>query len=82
VRTGSWLLLVFLAQPLDSLAAAKPVEQADKEMLRMIDFLKDWDVITNMELMKDLPQVPPEAGQPPRAGAREPSPIRKKEAAK
>lgn len=83
MRKPPWLLLLlWVMQPLGSLAATKQVEQPDKEMLRMMDFLKDWDVINNMDMMKDLQQVAPEAGQPPRAGAREPAPTRKKEAAK
>jgi len=77
MRNPKWLLLlIFVLQPLGSLAATKQVEQPNKEMLRMIDFLKDWEVINNMEMMKDLQQVAPEAG------AREPAPTRKKEAAK
>jgi len=83
MRNPQWLLLlIFVLQPLGSLAATKQVEQPNKEMLRMIDFLKDWEVINNMEMMKDLQQVAPEAGAPPRASAREPAPTRKKEAAK
>ena len=83
MRNGLWLLLLFwLVQPVGASAATKPVEQPDKEMLRMMDFLKDWDLINNMEMMKDLQQAAPQAGQPPRAGAREPAPARKKEAAK
>jgi hypothetical protein len=82
MRKSPWLLLLWMMQPLGSLAATKPAEQPDKEMLRMMDFLKDWDVINNMEMMKDLQQVAPEAGQPPRAGVRETTPARKKEATK
>jgi hypothetical protein len=84
MRRPPWLLLLllWLAQPIGSLAASKTAEQPDKEMLRMMDFLKDWDVINNMEMMRDLHQVAPEASQPPRAGAREPPPARKKEVAK
>jgi hypothetical protein len=83
MRKAPWLLLLlWMMEPLGSSAATKQVEQPDKEMLRMMDFLKDWDVINNMEMMKDLQQVAPEADQPPRGGAREPGPARKKEAAK
>jgi hypothetical protein len=79
----SWLLLFLcLTQPFASFAATKAAEPPDKEMLRMMDFLKDWDVINNMEMMKDLQQVAPEAGQPPRPSDREPAPKSKKEAAK
>ena len=84
MRRGAWLLLLllWLAQPVGSLAASKTPEQPDKEMLRMMDFLKDWDVINNMDMMKDMQQVAPEASRPPRAGARQPAPPRKKEAEK
>ena len=85
MRKPPWLLLLLLCltQPVGSFAASKTPEPPDKEMLRMMDFLKDWDVINNMEMMKDLQQVAPEGSQPPRGGAREPAaPMRKKEAAK
>ena len=83
MRKAPWLLLLLWVMKSPGLfAATKQVEQPDKEMLRMMDFLKDWDVINNMEMLKDLQQVAPETGQPPRAGAREPVPARKKEAAK
>jgi len=76
------LLLVFVMQPLGSLAATKQTETPDKEMLRMMDFLKDWEVINNMEMMKDMQEVAPETQQSPPSGARAPTPMRKKEAAK
>jgi hypothetical protein len=83
MRKASWLLLLlWLTESVGSFAATKQVEQPDKEMLRMMDLLKDWDVINNMEMMKDLQEVAPEAGQPPRSGGRAPVPTRKKEAAK
>jgi hypothetical protein len=76
------LLLAFLLFPLSSMAATKQTEAPDKEMLRMMDFLKDWEVINNMEMMKDMQQVAPETQPPPRSGARAPAPARKNEAAK
>ena len=83
MRNPRWLLLlIFVMQPLGSLAATKQKEQPDKEMLRMMDFLKDWDVISNMEMMKNMEQIAPEVGQSPRPGARAPAPLQKKEAAK
>ncbi len=83
MRIPRWLLLlVFLMPAWGSLAATKQTETPDKEMLRMMDFLKDWDVINNMEMMKELQQVAPETQQTPRSGARTPAPMRKNEAAK
>jgi hypothetical protein len=83
MRKRSWLLaFLCLIEPFGSFAATKAAEQPDKEMLRMMDFLKDWDVINNMEMMKDLQQVAPEANQSPRPSDRAPAPKNKKEAAK
>lgn len=85
MRNSWWLLffIIFVMQPLGSWAATKQAEQPDKEMLRMMDFLKDWDVINNMEMMKDMQQVAPETGQAPQpSSVREPTPLKKKEAAK
>jgi hypothetical protein len=64
------------------MAATKQTETPDKEMLRMMDFLKDWEVINNMDMMKDMQQVAPETQPSPRSGARPPAPARKNEAAK
>ena len=83
MRKRPWLLLLlWMMNPPGSSAATKQVEQPDKEMLRMMDFLKDWDVINNMEMMKDLQQIAPDASPPSRADTRELAPARKKEAIK
>lgn len=82
MRHRRWLLLAILLFPLSSMAATKQTETPDKEMLRMMDFLKDWEVINNMEMMKDMQQVAPETQPSSRAGARSPAPARKNEAAK
>ena len=83
MRKRPWLLLLlWMMNPPGSSAATKQVEQPDKEMLRMMDFLKDWEIINNMEMMKDMQQVAPETQQPSRSGARAPTPTRKKEASK
>ncbi len=83
MRNHRWVLLLISMMPsLGSPAATKQAEQPDKEMLRMMDFLKDWDVINNMEMMKDMQQIAPEVGQSPRPSARAPAPLQKKEAAK
>ncbi len=83
MRNLRWLLLLFFLMPAwGSLAATKQTETPDKEMLRMMDFLKDWEVINNMEMMKDMQQVAPETQQTPRSATRTPTPMRKNEAAK
>ncbi len=84
MRRFRWLFsFLIVLQPLGSLAATKQAaEIPDKDMLRMMDFLKDWELINNMEMMKDMQQVAPETQQPPRSGARIPAPKRQNEAAK
>lgn len=83
MRKSYWLfLLMFVTQPTGLHAATKDAERPDKEMLRMIDFLKDWEVIDNMEMMKDMHQVARAAEQGARAGTLPAAPPRKKETAK
>lgn len=50
---GTPLLLMLLLDP-TALAATKQDELPDREMLRMIDFLRDWEMIKNMEMMREL----------------------------
>ena len=55
---GQWVFLFSLAlTPPAVSAASKEVEQPDREMLRMLDFLKDMEVVKNMEMMKDIRQL-------------------------
>ena len=55
---GQWVFLfsLLLTPPAVS-AASKEVAQPNREMLRMLDFLKDMEVIKNMEMMKDIGQL-------------------------
>jgi hypothetical protein len=66
-----------------TLAASNEPEQPDKEMLRMIDFLKDLEVIRNMDMMKDmqrLEQMRDQAARDP--GQSSTPPAKKKESTK
>ena len=84
MREASWLvLLLFLALPPAGLAATtKDVAPPDKEMLHMMDFLRDMEMIKQVEMMQDLSQV--EQGGDPGSENRlqKPLPTKKKEAAK
>jgi hypothetical protein len=83
VRHASWLILLLpLALPPAGLAATKDVAPPDKEMLRMMDFLRDMEMIKQVEMMQDLSQV--EQGGDPSSDSdvRKPLPTKKKEAAK
>ncbi len=80
---GQWVFLfsLVLTPPAVS-AASKEVEQPDKEMLRMLDFLKDMEVIKNMEMMKDLRQLERMRDQASRDPGRPATPTTKKEQTK
>jgi hypothetical protein len=82
ITAWSLLIIAVLLAPIASLAASKESDQPDKEMLRMMDVLKDWDVINNMDMIRDLQQNgPPPRQSPPKAGEGG-TPLPKKEAAK
>jgi hypothetical protein len=76
--TGMILFLV-LAVPIAS-AGTKDTEPPDKEMLRMMDFLREMEMIKQVEMMQDLSQV--EQVEDPSSGSRvrKPSPAKTKEA--
>lgn len=62
-------------------AAEKPGDKPDPEMLRMIEFLKDWEMFKNMELLKEMQQVRSEAKNSEPTARNAPTP-RPKESAK
>jgi len=60
VRRVAWIffLLLFYSH---GLAGAKPEEPPDREMLKLIELLRDWDMIKNLDLMRQMDQVEPTA---------------------
>ena len=62
---------------LAGLAAEKPSDKPDPEMLRMMDLLKDWEMFKNMELLKEMQRI----DKQPTPTAQN-SPARQKEIAK
>ena len=80
---GQWFIFFsLLLAPTATLAASKEIEQPDREMLRMMDFLKDLEVIKNMEMMKDIRQLE-QVSEPARRGnGQAPLPAKRKEGAK
>jgi hypothetical protein len=40
-----------------SMAATKDNERPDKEMLQMMDFLREMEMIRQMDMMQDMPNV-------------------------
>ena len=70
--------LVFAA--LAGLAAEKPSDKPDPEMLRMMELLKDWEMFKNMELLKEMQRI---GKEPATSGATAQNlPPRQKEIAK
>jgi hypothetical protein len=83
--TTSWmkvLLVLLIVSP--ALAATKDNEKPDREILRMMDFLRELELMKNIEMMQDLPHVDVEQirDQTPGATGQKPLPERKKEAVK
>jgi hypothetical protein len=77
-----WLILaavLFAGLPL--LAASKDNERPDREMLQMMDLLRDMEVIRQMDMMQDMPDVE-NAGDPAKGTAQKATPRNKKETAK
>jgi hypothetical protein len=83
MRQASWLLLLLvLVDGRVAFAAGKDNEPPDKEMLRMMDFLREMEMIKQVEMMQDLSQVE-QVGDPTSTNRmRKPSPAKRKEAAK
>jgi hypothetical protein len=62
------------------LAAAKTADGPDPEMLRMMEFLKDWEMLRNMELLKGMQRI--EKEPIPSVTGQQSLPPRQKETAK
>lgn len=62
VRSGMnrnvWtILLILLCAYSPGLAATKQNDRPDKEMLRLMEFLRNWEMIKEMEIMQNLQSV-------------------------
>jgi hypothetical protein len=63
-------------------AASKDNQRPDKEMLRMMDFLREMEMVKQAEMMQDLSQVEQVGDSISNEGGRKPLPAKRKEAAK
>ena len=79
--TGLTLLLV-LTVSTAGFAASKDSQPPDKEMLRMMDFLREMEMIKQAEMMQDLSQVEQVGDQSSDTRPQKPLPSKRKEAAK
>jgi hypothetical protein len=64
------------------MAATKDSDKPDKEMLRMMELLKDMDMIRQIDLMQDIQKVEPSAGAAEGTATEKSVPARKRELAK
>ena len=78
-----WLLMaaLFLA-PVASSSATKDQSPPDKEMLKMLEFLRDLDMIKQLDMMQDLHNIEATGDQAKNNPAQKPLPGQKKESAK
>jgi hypothetical protein len=81
-KASRLMLLLILAVAHPSQAASKDAERPDKEMLRMMDFLREMEMIKQAEMMQELSQVEQAGEQIPDTRGRKPLPAKRKEAAK
>lgn len=83
MRQVAWLILLgVLAVSRAGFTATKDSQPPDKEMLRMMDFLREMELIKQAEMMQDLSQVGQIGDQRPDPPARKPVPPKRKEVAK
>jgi hypothetical protein len=76
------LVLLVLAVPTAGFSANRDSSVPDKEMLRMMDFLREMEMIKQAEMMQDLSQVEQVRDQSSDTRPRKPLPSKSKEAAK
>lgn len=79
-RTTAALVFFFVAAT-DALAATKDGEKPDPEMLKMMEFLREMEVIKQIDLLQDMHRVEA-AAEPTRATPRKAEPAKQKETAK
>lgn len=83
MRSSHWLtfLVALLASsPLNG--ATQDNTRPDKEMLRMLDFLREMELIKHAEMMQDLSHVEQVGDHEPSTSVQKMPPAKKKEAPK
>ena len=83
MRHVSWLTVLFvLAVSTVGFSANKDSSAPDKEMLRMMDFLREMEMNKQAEMMQDLSQTEQVGDQSSDTRLQKPVPSKRKEAAK
>lgn len=71
------LVLLLLPAPLN--LAATQQDKPEKEMIKLLEFLQQWDMIKDLDLMRELPAMEGEGEHGATTSSRKESPARKKE---
>ena len=71
MRRIAWFLLLFLFYS-SSFAATKQEELPDREMLRVMDLLREWEMIKNLDLMRQLGNLDQMEGSVTEPGSQNP----------
>ena len=82
MRTAPLILLLVLAGSTAGFCASKDSQPPDKEMLRMMDFLREMEMIKQVEMMQDLSQVEKAEDQNSDNRSQKPLPSKRKETAR
>lgn len=82
VRMVSCIALLFFLWPNALGRAATKQETPDKEMLKLMDFLQHWDMIKDLDLIRDFSQVEADAERATTASSGKGLPPRKREPTK
>ena len=71
------LVLLLLPQPLT--LAATQQDKPEKEMIKLLEFLRQWDMIKDLDLLRALPAIEGEGEDGATTSSRKEFPARKKE---
>ena len=83
MKYGNWLpLAIVLAAAAPVRSATKDQEPPDKEMLKMLEFLRDMEMIRRVDMMQDLHHVEAVDDRAMNATPPKAVPVRKKETPK
>ena len=57
MRELAWITSFLLLLHLFSFAGTREEKRPDQEMLRLMEFLREWDMIKNLDFMRQLDSV-------------------------
>ena len=79
---ASIALVIFVFAAGETRAATADRDKPDKQMLQMMDLLKEMELIKHMDFIQDIPKIDPSAAKGTAAGTGKSAPAKAMEAAK